>query len=90
MHSRRIIAGGAVVLATFLAAGPAAAYPLERPEVEPAGQGVTEPAEVAGVQSGGLADTGGDLTALYGGLALVLAGGTVVLVTRRRRGDVTE
>lgn len=89
MQSRRIIAGGAVVLASFLAAGPAAAYPLERPEVEPAGQGVTEPTEVAGV-GGGLADTGGDLTALYGGLALVLAGGTVVLVTRRRRAEITD
>jgi LPXTG-motif cell wall-anchored protein len=90
MHTRRIVAGGAAVLAaTVLTAGPVAAYPLERPEVEPAGQGVTEPTEVAGV-GGGLADTGGDLTALYGGLALVLAGGTVVLVTRRRRGAVAD
>ena len=34
----------------------------------------------------GLASTGADLAPLWGGMALVLAGGGLVLVTRRRRG----
>jgi len=100
MQTRRFLAGGAIALAAFVsAAGPATArdYPLVRPAQESAEQGATGPTEVAGVKSGvesrqsvssqnsGLARTGADLAPLWGGLALVLVGGAVVLASRKRR-----
>ena len=96
MKTRRMLAGGAVALAAFVSvAGPAVAddgYPLTRPEQETAVQGVKTPTQVAGVNSGssvqsnnsGLARTGADLAPLWGGLGLVLAGGALVMVSRRR------
>ncbi len=46
---------------------------------------VTAPASAGG----GLPRTGGDLTALWAGIALLLAGGALVAVTRTRRSHVS-
>lgn len=97
---RRMLAGSAIALATFVSvAEPAVAdegYPLTRPTNEAAVQGATSPTEVEGAKTSqgtatqetgesGLASTGGDLAPLWGGLAVVLAGGSLLLITRSRR-----
>ena len=95
------IALAAFASAAAPAAADDADYPLVRPEQKSAQQGATGPTEVAGVKSGvksgvesgqsvssqnsGLARTGADLAPLWGGLALVLVGGALVLGSRTRR-----